>query len=148
MQPSFRGIDYLLALHQYWLDVFREFLKVIHVRLLVLEVYARILRSRICSLNGYLRLRLQDAKHHVQPTHVIRGDTYFVRDPRPHIILLRRKQTAYANLAWTDNAAPTENQRVCEPRSVWLEVTLPRERGVGSFDLGVASVSAFTGASI
>lgn len=83
--------------------------------------------GRTCHVYGYPGFALEDVHHRQQRSHLRWGSTYFRTDPRPHRVLLRPGRAAFAELAWTDNPAPDENIRTCEPVSAWLEVTPPDE---------------------
>jgi len=93
------------------------------------EVALRNRSADACFVYGYPGFGLQDGHHHVQPSRVTWGGTYFQIDPRPHRIVLRPGRRAYSDLAWGDNPVPGENVRgPCEPVSTWLEVTPPDQR--------------------
>lgn len=79
-----------------------------------------------CTLYGYPGYGLLDAKRYEQTSTVLRGSTYFQRDPGKKTITLQPGKSAYASLAWSVIAGlgePTDGP--CEPKSAWLEVTPP-----------------------
>ena len=46
-----------------------------------------------CYLSGYPGLGLEDANHHVLPSHTHWGSTYFAQDPGPHKVVLSPGRT-------------------------------------------------------
>lgn len=96
---------------------------------LEVNVFLRNVSKDSCFLIGYPRFGLQDPRHRPQPSHLIRGNTFFRQDPGPRRVVLRPGSSAIVNLAWGDNASPGEPTRgQCEPLSAWLVVTPPNER--------------------
>lgn len=81
--------------------------------------------TTVCTVGGYLELRLRDASKHLQATHVHDGGTYFERDRGPHAVILAPGDRAVADVAWGINPSGDEPSPDCEPRSRGLEVSLP-----------------------
>ncbi|MEU8587343.1 DUF4232 domain-containing protein [Streptomyces sp. NPDC048664] len=98
---------------------------------------------RTCTVRGYPRLSVQDARHRNQAVDVVWGSTYFQRDPGPRTVTLRPGQAATASLSWN---AP-QGDRSITPS--YLKVTAPRGRGdltvrftPGAIDAGVLRATA------
>jgi hypothetical protein len=53
-----------------------------------------------CSLYGYPGLGLEDGSHHILPTQVHWGPTYFAHDPGPSLIILSPGQSATSSVAF------------------------------------------------
>ena len=86
-----------------------------------------------CSLYGYPGLGLEDGSHHVLPSQVHWGATYFARDPGPSLILLSRGQSATSSIAFAGGGPG-------EPWADFLEVTPPN-----AYDHAVIPLSYGTG---
>jgi Protein of unknown function (DUF4232) len=73
-----------------------------------------------CSLDGYPGLGLENGTHHVLPSQVHRGSTYFDQDPGRHVIVLSPGETASADLAY-----PSGTGGSSDSVATYLEVTPP-----------------------
>jgi hypothetical protein len=69
-----------------------------------------------CVLDGYPSLGIEDAAHHVVPSHTHPGSTFFNPDPGPKQIVLSPGETASADFAFATGAG---NQ------ATYLEITPP-----------------------
>lgn len=69
-----------------------------------------------CVLDGYPGLGIEDAAHHVLPSHTHWGSTYFNSDPGPKQIVLSPGETASADFAFATGAGS---------QATYLEVTPP-----------------------
>ncbi len=69
-----------------------------------------------CVLDGYPGLGIENARHHVLPSHTHWGSTYFNQDPGRNTIVLSPGETASADFAFGTGAG---NQ------ATYLEVTPP-----------------------
>ena len=116
------------------------------------HVYLRNTSNRACFVRGYLGFALETRRHRIQPSRVVRGETYFERDPGPRDIVLRPRARAVADLAWTGVPAPGEPQRgPCEPASAWLVVVPPGRAvsfGASVCDHGRMRTTALTEAAV
>ena len=86
-----------------------------------------------CSLYGYPGLGLEDGSHHVMPSQVHWGETYFAHDPGPSLITLSPGQSATSSVAFAGGW----------PHKGWawfLEVTPPN-----AYDHAVLPLSYGTG---
>jgi len=93
------------------------------------HVYLQNTSTHTCVLRGYAGFGLQTAEHRVQPSHVMRGSTYFQHDPGAREVVLRPGARAVTDLAWTDTPSAGEpSQGACELVSASLEVTPPGQR--------------------
>ena len=93
-----------------------------------------VLRNRgaaACTVNGYLSLRLLNARRRPMPTHVAHGSTYLRgKDPGARLVVLRAGGHAKAWVEWSD--VPSGNEpttRACEPTSSFIRVTPPGATG-------------------
>ena len=75
-----------------------------------------------CSLDGYPGLGLQDASHHVRPSHTHWGGTYFDQDPGRHLIVLSPGETASADFAYFSGTGGSTDSV-----ATYLEVTPPND---------------------
>jgi Protein of unknown function (DUF4232) len=73
-----------------------------------------------CALYGYPGLGLQDAAHHVVPSHTHWGGTYFDQDPGRHLIVLSPGETASADFAFGAGTGGSTDSV-----ATYLEVTPP-----------------------
>jgi len=78
--------------------------------------------SSECSLYGYPGLGLQDASHHVRPSHTHWGGTYFDQDPGRHLIVLSPGETASADFAYFSGTGGSTDSV-----ATYLEVTPPND---------------------
>ena len=83
--------------------------------------------STTCEVEGYLGLRLVDAKGHAIPTSLRRGSSMiWPTDPGPGVVVLPPGSSASAGLGWEDNPVDGDPPSGC-PASRYLDVTLPHE---------------------
>jgi len=71
-----------------------------------------------CYLYGYPGLGLEDASHHVVPSHTHWGSTYFAHDPGRHRVVLSPGETASASVAFVYTGRH-------KAHATYLEVTPP-----------------------
>ena len=90
-----------------------------------------------CSVRGYLRLRLLDGRRRPQRTRVVDGGTYFRLRGSPHGVVLHSNGRASADVAWGIEPSHGERSVFCEPKSRWIEISVP--------SAGKQSVVAFGG---
>jgi hypothetical protein len=81
--------------------------------------------ANTCAVRGYLGLRLLGFRRRVQTTHVARGGTYFQLGGHQRTVTLRPNARAIADVAWGIEPSHGEASVLCEPRSRWIEISLP-----------------------
>jgi len=81
--------------------------------------------SQACSVDGYAGLGIEDAGHHVLPSHTHHGGTYFDRDPGPSRIVLSPGETASADFAFGTGAGNQASFLVVTPPNDALHLTVP-----------------------
>ena len=86
-----------------------------------------------CSLYGYPGLGLEDGSHHVMPSQVHWGETYFAHDPGPSLIILSPGQSATSSVAFAGGGPG-------KPWADFLGVTPPN-----AYDHAVLTLSYGTG---
>jgi hypothetical protein len=104
--------------------------------------------STSCSLYGYPGLGLEDAAHHVLPSHTRWGPTYFAHDPGPRLIVLSPGQGASASVALSaggQHALPAAYLQVTPPNAYrHAVIMLVYGTGDTSGDLHVTAMALHT----
>lgn len=87
--------------------------------------------SRACSVQGYLGLRLLNAKRQPMPTFVSHGPTYLRKTGgAARLVMVAPGGHAKAWVEWSD--VPTTGEpadKPCEPTSAYIRVTPPGQAG-------------------
>jgi hypothetical protein len=81
-----------------------------------------------CYLSGYPGLGLEDANHHVLPSHTHWGSTYFAQDPGPRKVVLSPGENASASVAFVYTGTN-------KAHATYLEVTPPNAYDHASIEI-------------
>jgi hypothetical protein len=81
-----------------------------------------------CYLYGYPGLGLEDASHHVLPSHTHWGSTYFAKDPGRHKVVLSPGENASASVAFVYTGTN-------KAHATYLEVTPPNAYDHASIEI-------------